>query len=136
LIAASSLHLKEDRGGLREIDLLLAAQKARLGVWETPGEDPFLYLARLDPQRAPLYTRLSQANDLLVAVRSAYRVAVAATATIEQSYLAAPARILGYVAREGVGAGARLFGDVRNALEQSAQTVDQLLGIEHSAGQA
>ncbi|MCU0241378.1 MAG: hypothetical protein MUF51_03025, partial [Vicinamibacteria bacterium] len=101
-ISERSLHLKEDRGGLREIDLALAASKARHSIWDTPGADPFMELARLDPERAAAYRRLAAINDFLVAIRSAYRVAVAATATIEREFLDAPARILGCEARPGV----------------------------------
>ena len=126
-IAATSLHLKEDPGGLREIDLALAASKARLGVWDTPGVDPFLELARLDPPREAVYRRLTTINDFIVALRSAYRVAVSATATIEREHLVAPARIVGYRDQDGIAATDRLFGDLERRLAESAELVDQLL---------
>jgi len=124
------LHLKEAEGGLREIDLSLAAAKARLGVWESPGQRPFQELARLDPGRAPIYERLDAANDLLVAVRSAYRVTVAATATVEREHLSAPARILGFTDRDGVSGPDRLFTEVQSHLSRSAEAIDELFGLD------
>lgn len=117
------LHLKEDPGGLREIDLALVVAKARLGVWETLGPEPFADLAGRDPVRQQLYLGLAAVNDFLVAVRSAYCVAVAVTDEIEREQLAAPARMLGH---EGRGEGARLFEDLVARLAQSAALVDRL----------
>jgi hypothetical protein len=121
---AGTVHLKESPGGLREIDLALVVAKARLGVWDTGEEEPFAELARRDPGRAGPYRDLAAANDLLVAVRSAYRVAVAATDEVERAQLEPPARILGY---EGSGAGERLFADVERHLERAAGVVDGLI---------
>jgi len=121
-----TLHLKESPGGLREIDLALAVAKARLSVWDTPAADPFAELARRDPARATLHLGLAAANDFLVAVRSACRVAVAATDEIEREQLAGPARILGY---DGPGAGERLFTDIEGRLAESADLVDRLAAV-------
>ncbi len=124
--APGTIHLKESRGGLREIDLVLAAAKARLRVWSAPDPEPFAALARLDPERSSLYQGLAAANDFFVAVRSAYRVAVAATDELEREHLAATARILGYEDRDGVTASVRLFGDIECRLAESAALVDRL----------
>ena len=126
-IAPTSLHLKEDRGGLREIDLAAAAAKARFRVWETPSQDPFEELAHRDPARAGAYRRLAAINDFIVALRSAYRVAVSATATIEREFLAAPARMLGCEGRDGVSAADVLFVEVQESLAESAELVDRIL---------
>ncbi|MBW1688244.1 MAG: hypothetical protein JRS35_24670, partial [Deltaproteobacteria bacterium] len=126
-IPDNSIHLKEDPGGLREIDLTLVASKARLGMWDTPGVDPFLELARRDPPRESLYKSLASTNDFLVSLRSAYRVAVSATATIERDQLLAPARILGYENRDGVTGADRLFAELERQMAESARTVDRLL---------
>ena len=126
-IPPTSLHLKEDRGGLREIDLALVAAKARFGVWETPTLDPFEELARRDPTRAGVYRRLAAINDFIVALRSAYRVAVSATATIEREYLAAPARMLGCEGRGDDSAADVLFVEVQESLAESASLVDRIL---------
>ncbi len=126
-LPASSLHLKEDAGGLREIDLALAAARARWAVWDTPGVDPFLELAHADPERAVAYRRLSAIHDFFVALRSAYRVGVSATATIEREYLEGPARMLGCEGREGEGAADVLFSETVEALVESAALVDRVL---------
>ncbi len=88
------LHLKEMAGGLRELDLVLAIIKARYHVYEPDEELLAEKLSRLDPERAGLYTTLRDAADFLVAVRSAYRVSVAASDVIEREFLTGPARIL------------------------------------------
>jgi len=121
------LHLKDHPGGLREMDLALAAARARHLVWDTRGMDPFLELARRDTPRAEIYRRLAAINDYFVAVRSAYRVAVSATATIEREYLAAPARLLGCEGRAGASTGDALFEEVRQHLDEAARLVDRLL---------
>ena len=117
-----TLHLKESPGGLREIDLMLVVAKARHGLWDTEEAEPFAELARRDPARAEPYLGLAAADDFLVAVRSAHRVAVAATDEVEQRQLAAPARILGYEP----GTEARLFADIERCLSHSAALVDRL----------
>jgi hypothetical protein len=116
-----TLHLKESPGGLREIDLVLVVEKARHGVWDGE-EDPFAELAERDPDRAEAYLDLAAADAFLVAVRSAHRVAVAATDEVEERQLAAPARVLGYEP----GAEARLFADIEGRLARSATLVDRL----------
>jgi hypothetical protein len=117
-----TLHLKESPGGLREIDLVLAVAKARYSVWDTEEAEPFAELARRDPARAEPYLGLAAADRFLVAVRSAHRVAVAATDEVEERQLAAPARILGYPPGEE----ARLFADIEQRLSQAAALVDRL----------
>jgi hypothetical protein len=96
-------------------------------MWDTPGVDPFLELARRDPPRESLYKSLASTNDFLVSLRSAYRVAVSATATIERDQLLAPARILGYENRDGVTGADRLFAELERQMAESARTVDRLL---------
>jgi hypothetical protein len=126
-ILRRSLHLKEDPGGLREIDLALAASKARHGVWETPGVDPFHELARRDRPLAATYRRMAVINDFFVSVRSVYRVTVSATATIEPEFLVAPARLLGVDSTHERGAADRLYQDIAETLHESADLVDRIL---------
>ncbi len=125
------LHLKESPGGLRDIDLSLAIAKARVAFWGNRRTDPFADLARLDRRHARVYEGLATASDFFVAVRSAYRVTVAATDEIERSRLAAPARILGYEG-DDEHAARSLFSDIEQKLEDSAGLVDQLAGVAAS----
>jgi hypothetical protein len=117
-----TLHLKESPGGLREIDLVLVAAKARVGVWDTGEVEPFTELSRRDPARGEPYLRLAATDEFLVAVRCAHRVAVAATDEVQERQLAAPARILGYQPGEEE----RLFADIERRLCESAEIVDRL----------
>ncbi len=118
-----TLHVKNMRGGLRELDLCLGARRARLGVRETEHPDPFAVLAARDPAHADAYTTLGDAEALLVAVRSAYRVVVAATDVIERDYLDAPARCLGF---EGAAAA---YAAAVEAGARAAVAIDELLGL-------
>jgi hypothetical protein len=119
-----TVHLKEGPGGLREIDLVLAVAKARHGLWEAPGVDPFEALAALDAPQAGTYRALAGVNEFLVALRSVYRVAVAATDEVERAALAAPARLLGHADEDACG---RLFTDLERRLRESRSLVDRLL---------
>jgi hypothetical protein len=127
-VAPAHLHLKEDRGGLRELDLALASAKARFGLYGTPGVDPFIELGRADPEHAALYARLARINDLLVALRSAYRVTISATATVEREYLGPTARILGCEGRAERSAADALFDEAEQALQESGDLIDTLIG--------
>lgn len=79
-------------GGLREIDLAVIAAEARLGIRQPVAENLFGALERKEP--GSIFRVLHEASDF-GAVRSAYRVTVAATDLVELDQLASPARILG-----------------------------------------
>ncbi len=120
--------IKRSPGGLREIYLALALAKARLATWNPGDGDPFGALQRMDPARAPIYEGLSSANEFLVAVRTAYRVTVAASDQIEREHLEAPTRILDYPGAGRSGApGDELFQDIEGALAAARQHIDRLL---------
>jgi len=123
--ADGSVHLKKVRGGLREIDLALAAEKARLAAWEAVEDDPFGSLARRDPSRRTAYEALAAANDFLVAVRSACRVSIAAVDEIHRDHLARPARILGYGAAPDPAVA--LLTDLERHTAAAARAVEELL---------
>lgn len=123
--APGTLNLKESPGGLREIDLALAGARARLSVWE-PDIDPWDSLAQADGTRAALLSRLGAVDRELVAIRSAYRVAVAATDEIEPAELGPVARILGAGGDERAE-GERLFERLEGWLAESAEMVTDLL---------
>jgi hypothetical protein len=124
---SSLLHLKEMPGGLREIDLTLAAARARLGLREPGGERLFGLLARLDAERSAEYRALGAASDFLVQVRSVYRVTGAASDVIEREFLELPARLLGYTGLSEGAPAARLFADIRRKTTSAAQAVNRLL---------
>jgi hypothetical protein len=122
-----TVQLKEAPGGLREIDLCLAAEKARLRSWEAVDDDLFGGLALRDPGRGPLYRTLSDANDFLVTVRSLCRVCIAASDEIHRDHLGAPARILGYAPPSFPDPTAGLLADLARHTSASAHAVAALL---------
>lgn len=124
-----TLHIKNMRGGLREIDLCLAVLRSRLSVRDPDTIDPFATLAALDSPRAHDYRILAAADTFLVAVRSAYRVTVAATDVVERDFLDRPARTLGYVPDSGHSAAALLFSDIERHSLRAAAAIDRLLGL-------
>jgi hypothetical protein len=127
-----ALDIKEMPGGMRELDLCLGLACARLGLHADDGPSPFTLLAARDPGQAEAYRALRDAEEVFVAVRTVYRVAVAATNVLEREFLSAPARILG---RAGGAAGATaLFEEVQRHAHVAAGVVDQLAGLSSGCG--
>jgi hypothetical protein len=121
------LHLKEMPGGLREIDLALAAAKVLHRIYE-PLEDLLPQrLAREDPAHADLYRDLGEVADFFVALRSAYRVCVAASDVIEQSFLGGPAEVLGLTETGSALSKAELFQKVLDQGERASEAVQELI---------
>lgn len=122
-----ALHLKEMRGGLREIDLALGAAKALARIYE-PMEDLLPQrLAREDPAHADLYRDLGQVSDFLVSVRSAYRVSAAASDVIEREHLGGTARILSGEKDGGREGAIELFERIRGEADRAHRAVMELL---------
>ena len=121
-----TLHLKGTAGGLREIDLCIAAAAVRLGV-RTTAYDRLDALARLDHRHAEQYETLREVDEFLVAVRSAYRVSVAAADTVERQHLGPAAAILGYGHPEDPKAGEELFEEIVRQLAASKKAIDLLM---------
>lgn len=126
--AEGNLHIKEMPGGLREIDIAIIAAEARLGVREPVAENLFAALQRQDPARAAQYRTLQEVSGFLGAVRSAYRVTVAASDLVELDQLASPARILRFSERGQ--AGPALFAEIERQIKRAAATVSDLFGLE------
>lgn len=125
-----TLHIKEMPGGLREIDLAVIAAEARLGIRQPVAENLFGALERKEPAWGSIFRVLHEASDFLGAVRSAYRVTVAATDLVELDQLASPARILG-LAGNGNGKGeAALFETIERQIARAAQAVTGLFGLD------
>lgn len=130
-LADGMLHLKEMVGGLREIDLAMAAAKVLHGVYE-PLEDLLpLRLAREDPGHADLYRELGQVADFFVALRSAYRVCVAASDVIEEAFLEGPAEILGKALSGSPMTAGELFAEIRRQSERAGTAVEELVESLH-----
>jgi hypothetical protein len=126
-MSEGSIHLKEVPGGLREIDLCLAATQARQAVWDAVDDDPFESLARRDPGRRPLYETLSAACRFLVAVRSVCRVCVAASDEVRREHLDGPARILGYAPPSFPDPAAGLLSDIERHTGAASRAIEELL---------
>lgn len=126
-LPAGHLHLKEMPGGLREIDLILAIAKVRLGLYVPEEEGIAQRFAEADPARADIYKRLQGAADFLVALRSAYRVSVAASDVIERSFLEEPARILRVRSWAGKTGAQRLFDRILARAEETRHAIDEYL---------
>jgi UTP:GlnB (protein PII) uridylyltransferase len=121
------LHLKEMPGGLREIDLCLAAAKAGHRVRETWMSTVFGRLVLQDPANTARYEKLNEVSNFLVALRSAYRVSVAASDVLERGWLGAPARILGLEKKGGSDPAGYLYDEVCRILEESAGVIDEVM---------
>jgi len=127
------LNLKRMPGGLREIDLWMAAEAARHRICPN-GEDRFALLAARDPAHSDAYESLRAADGFFVAVRTVHRVAIAASDTIQPDYLEAAAPLLGFDAGTDPRPGEALFDAVAKTARRARSTIDQLAGEPFPAG--
>jgi hypothetical protein len=126
-MSEGTIHLKEVPGGLRELDLCLAASQARRAMWSAVDDEPFESLVLRDPERRPLYETLAAACRFLVAVRSVCRVCVAASDEVRQDHLDGPARILGYAPPSFPDPASGLFRDIERHVDAASRAIENLL---------
>jgi UTP:GlnB (protein PII) uridylyltransferase len=130
------LHIKEMPGGLREIDLCLAAAKAYNRVRETWATTVFDRLMKQDPDHSHEYDTLMRASEFLVALRSAYRVSVAASDVLERNWLSAPARIMGLEEKGGADPAGYLFDRICQTFEESEVAIDRIMADLNAAAES
>jgi hypothetical protein len=118
-----ALNIKEDPGGLREIEMTALASKAVLGLRETSAAET------LNRARVP-WLAAHKAVDALCGimaflnhVRAGYRLTVAASDIIELDQLDETARIVG----EGKRAGTRLALKLQSEMARASRAVDEVL---------
>jgi len=117
-------NIKECRGGLRDIEMLLLIYKAKNKV-----RDPFTrkFLRRLietDSEHSEQFTHLEKHLNFLKNLRDLYRLKVAASDNIEQEHLPPVAVSMGYGA--SVEAAIQLYSDF---LERTSQAADLIEGL-------
>jgi GlnD PII-uridylyltransferase len=118
-----AMNIKEDPGGLREIEMTALASKAVLGLRGTSASET------LNRARVPWLTAHRAVDALfgimgfLNHVRAGYRLTVAASDVVELDQLDDPARIVG----EGKNAGARLALKLQSEMARASRAVDEVL---------
>jgi hypothetical protein len=88
--------LKEGRGGLRDIEMILLVQAARHGIPGPANEALIRILAGLEPKHAAHLDGLRHGLLFMSGLRDTYKLAVSAEYLIQSCYLTQPARILGF----------------------------------------
>ena len=90
-----SYNIKECRGGLRDIEMFYLILKAHFTLEQPIGANLTEKLCEMDRRRSINYEQLQQVFDNLKHLRDVYRLTVTADDTLDPSYLAIPAQILG-----------------------------------------
>ena len=93
--------IKENLGGLRDIEMILLIYKAKFEVRQPICSLIFETLAALDTHHSPDIQKLCFAFHFLKRVRDIYRLTAAAVDTISIEYLADTAKILNFVDADG-----------------------------------
>jgi len=91
-----ALNVKEGRGGLRDIEMILLICKAKYGLREPINRKLVRTLCEAEPRRRKDFETLSTSFDFLRSIRDAYRLTVSAENVLRAAYLDRPARILGF----------------------------------------
>jgi UTP:GlnB (protein PII) uridylyltransferase len=107
----STLDIKETKGGLRDIELLLLILMARSDLWLPVTQELFPPLAECYPHRAQDLNRIFDAFRDLKHVRDIYRLTVAAEDDLLPEELGYLAQVLGYCDEVGPEKGLRKLVD-------------------------
>lgn len=116
-----ALNVKEGRGGLRDIEMVLLICKAKYGLREPINRKLVRTLCQVDPRHRMDFETLSTSFDFLRSIRDAYRLTVSAENVLRAEYLDQPARILGYPSSN------ELLSAYRASTAQAGEIIERLL---------
>jgi glutamine synthetase adenylyltransferase len=119
-------NIKECRGGLRDIEMLLLICKARHKVRDPLTRKFLRRLVEIDPAHGEQYAYIERHLNFLKNLRDLYRLKVAACDDIEQEHLGPVAESTGY----GSDGSGRLYSDFIEKTDQAATVImDLMAGI-------
>ena len=90
------LNIKEGRGGLRDIEMLLLTYKAYYGLRDPINSQIVETLIRIIPDRAEQLKSLGYSADCLRYIRDLYRLSVSAEDQLQTEHFGPVAKIVGY----------------------------------------
>jgi len=119
-------HVKECRGGLRDLELGMLLWKVLYEIDEPIGSSFWQTLCRRRPERRDEFTVLKDAYQFLNRLRDVYRLTVVPSNLLDPHYFDQPAQVLGYQAEDGLTASQRLHEQFRSHCDKAAQTLETL----------
>jgi hypothetical protein len=128
-LGRDAVNIKEDPGGLRDMEQILLAGKALCRLRTADTALLARELAQHLPEIAPQLTCLEESHDLLRSVRNLYRLAVAARDDMVARDLPLVARIMGIPGPDGNGDGPALFARIRETMAATRLLVADLSAV-------
>jgi hypothetical protein len=120
-------HVKECRGGLRDLELGMLLWKVIYEIDEPIGSSFWQTLCERRPERREDFLVLKESYQFLNRLRDVYRLTVVPSNLLDPQYFDQPADVLGYKAECGLTASERLRQDFRSHRDKAAETLDALL---------
>ncbi len=119
--AAVDCNIKESRGGLRDIEMMMLILKAQFGIKEPVNSRLFQDIAVTQEALKQELTILAEAFGFLKGLRDVYRLTAGASDTILMDSLATAATILNYPDN------AALYAELTRSRAQVADTINSLI---------
>lgn len=118
-------NIKECKGGLRDIEMLLLICKARHKVRDPLTRKFLRRLVEIDPEHGEQYAYMEKHLNFLKNLRDLYRLKVAASDDIEREHLPPVAASIGY--GDDDEAAGRLYNDFLERTDQAANVIVELM---------
>jgi len=134
----SELDVKEAKGGLRDIELLLLILMAKHEIWHPVTFELYEPLIRRMPQHESELGTIFDAFSMLKRLRDVYRLTVAAEDRMLSDEMGYVAQILGYCDRsDSVQGCEQLVAEMRHTMQEVSEIVQRLVndvsGFERAA---
>lgn len=126
LLEKPEMNIKEGRGGLRDVEMLLLVYKAYFGLRDPINIQIVETLARLIPERSEQLKNLAESFDKLRYLRDLYRLTASAEDHLDPEHLRPAAEIVGYTDTIECSAVSKLVHEMQKRMSSVADTVDIL----------
>jgi UTP:GlnB (protein PII) uridylyltransferase len=124
----SPLNVKETRGGLRDMEILLMILMARAGMWHPVTQELYVPLLERMPEQESELERIFSAFAYLKRRRDLYRLTVAAEDELIPNDMDYMAYVLGYCSQPGCGSGKeQLVEEIRATTDEISDIVTGML---------
>ncbi len=117
--------IKECRGGLRDIEMLLLMYKTKYQVRDPLSRKFLRRLIELEPENADKFTQIEIHLNFIKNLRDLYRLKVAAHNVVQQEYLPSVAATMGY--GDSAEAGEKLYNDFLTRTDQAGKVIEELV---------
>ncbi len=117
--------VKECRGGLRDIEMLLLMYESKYKAREPLSRKFLRKLSEFEPDNSPYFKLIEAHLNFIKNLRDLYRLKVAALNVVDPRYLAPVAESMGYGNEED--AGERLFKDFEARSPEAAGVIEKLI---------